>query len=148
MQDNRGKEATASRILQHAVLEPFGHKAHVVRLVFHAHGPEWEPAKARFQYRKAEIGIAIEPTSAKERTHGPHGAPGMRSAAPQEGIAPEVAVARVTLGEAVVDETQSLFVYRLPDRMQVRMVQRVVNRQANVHTNGPRRATPVLDLRH
>src|ERR1043166_9033204 len=104
MQDDRGKEAAASRILQHAVLKPFSHKAHIVCLVLHAHGPEREPAKARFQHREAEIGIAIEQTSAKECAHRPHCAPGMRSGAAQEGVAPEVAVARVTLSEAVVNE--------------------------------------------
>src|SRR5215831_1986146 len=118
MQDNRGKEATAGRILQHAVLQPFGHKAHVVRLILYPHGPEREPAKARFQYREAQIGIAVHETSAKERPHCPHCAPGMRGSAAQEGVAPEVAVARVTLSKAVMNETQSLFVYCLPDRMQ------------------------------
>ena len=54
--------------------------------------------------QKPQVGIAIEETSAKERAHSPHGTPGMRGGAAEEGVAPEVAVARVPLREAVVDE--------------------------------------------
>src|SRR5437773_4927153 len=72
----------------------------------------------------------------------------MRGSAAQKGVAPEVAVARIPLSEAVMDEAQPCCVYRLPDRMQVGMVQRVVKRQVDVHPNGPRRATPALDLLH
>ena len=119
MQDNRGKEAATHGVFQHGVLQAFGHEAHVVRLIFHAHNPERQPAKARLQHREAQVFIALEEPGTKEGTHGSHGTPGMRSAAAQEGVAPEVTVTRVPLREAVVDKAQPGLVYRLPDRLQV-----------------------------
>jgi hypothetical protein len=43
---------------------------------------------------------------------------------------------------------QTRFVDRLPNRMQAGVVQRIVNRQTDVYTDGPGRATPAPDLRH
>ena len=108
-----------------------------MRLVLHSSGPERDPAKSRLQHRKAEIGIAIQETGAKERAHRPHRAPGVRRGAAKEWVVPEVAIARVPLREAMVDEAQPRLVHGLPDRVQVGVVQRVVNRQVDVHTNRP-----------
>lgn len=97
MEEDRGKEASAYSVLQHSVLQAFGHEAHVVRLVLHGGGPEWAPAKARFQRHDVEVGIAIKQHRAKEPAQRLHRAPGVGGGAAEEGIAPEITVARVSL---------------------------------------------------
>ena len=62
----------------------------------------------------------------------------MRGQAAQERVVPEVAETRITPGKAVMGDRQAFLGGGSPDRIQVRMIERVVERKLRLNTDRPR----------
>src|SRR5687767_7818478 len=90
--------------------------------------------------------MTVHHAGAKHRRDEAHGAPWMRRRAADERVAPQVSVARVARCEAVVYQGQVVLFSRTPDRLEVRVVDRVVEWHVGLDAYCPGRTGPGLDL--
>ena len=104
-----------------------GHIAEIEDLIVKALSPEWQPAESRFQDAIANLRVAIHQASAEESSNGSHSSPWVTRASTEERITPHIAIARIACGKAVVNYAQPMILGRCPDRLHIRMINRIIN---------------------
>src|SRR5262249_31491011 len=115
----------------------------------HALGPEGKPTETALERSHAESRIAIHDPCADEGGNEAHPAPRMRGEASEEDVVPDVLVRReVRRGPRVgmVADGEVRLLRGLPDRLEIRVIQRDVLAEQRDDRDRPLRRPPLTDL--
>src|SRR5215813_8463393 len=138
----------AGHVLARRVLEG-RHAADVDRLLVHALGPERKPAEPAFQDAHPQAGIAIHDPGPDESRHESHAAPRMRGETTEKDVVPQILVAgevRWVPREAVMHDGQVVFLRRLPDGLQIGVIDGNVFREQRQDGHRPAGPAPLTDF--
>ena len=133
------ENAPGGEVLARQMLELCG-AADIADLLIHATNPKGQPAKAAFENREPQSGVAVQDPAREETGHKPHGSPRMRAQTRQIDVVPHVVIAREIRrrpGKAVMHDGQIVILGRSPDRLEIRMIDRPVVVEEGLHRHSP-----------